>query len=124
MTEISSGLKKLIEDNALALATISADGFPHNIAVACCKVVDDKIVISNSHIYETIVNLSVNNHISLAVWHKDWEDVFVGFEIKGSAENFTEGKWLDFVKKLPENDGYDIKSAIVITVESIKKLLS
>lgn len=121
---ITSGLKELIEKNALALATAGADSQPHNIAVAYCLVRDDKIIISNSHIVESIDNLKNNPKVSLAVWHKDWEDVCVGFEIKGEAENCTTGPWFDLVKNLPENEGYDIKSAIVVTVKEIKKLLS
>jgi hypothetical protein len=35
-----------------------------------------------------------------------------------------EGKWLEYVQKLPDNEGYKITSAIVITVKKIKKLLS
>jgi predicted pyridoxine 5'-phosphate oxidase superfamily flavin-nucleotide-binding protein len=121
---MDDGIKYLIENNALALSSVDSEGRPHNIAVACCKVVNDKIVISNSHIYETIKNLEVNKNVSLAVWHKDWEEVSIGFEIKGIADNFTNGEWFDFVKKLPDNDDYDIKSAIIVTVVSIKKLLS
>lgn len=124
MSIITSGIKKLIEDNALALATISKNGRPHNIAVACCKVFGNKIIISNSHIKETIKNIKNNKQVSLVVWHKDWEKVCIGFELKGRAENINTGKWFDFVCNLPDNEGYDIKSAIVVTVLKIKKLLS
>lgn len=121
---MDEGVKHLIENNALAFSSIDGDGCPHNIAVACCKVVGDQIIISNSHIHETIKNLEFNKNVSLAVWHKDWENVCVGFEIKGVAENFTSGDWLEFAKKLPDNEGYNIKSAIVVTVSIVKKLLS
>lgn len=124
MSIITPGIKKLIEDNALALATVDKAGRPHNIAVACCKVFGDKIVISNSHIKETVRNLKNDSCVSLSVWHKDWKTVCVGFELKGTAENIVSGKWLDFVKSMPDNKGYDIKSAIVVTITKIKKLLS
>jgi predicted pyridoxine 5'-phosphate oxidase superfamily flavin-nucleotide-binding protein len=121
---IHSGTKKLIEKNAMGLSTVSKDGSPHTIAVACCKVSGNKIVISNSHINESIKNIERNNHVSLVVWNKDWEKVCVGFEIKGKAKNFARGKWLNYVTKLPDNKGCTIKSAIVVNVGKIKKLLS
>jgi len=124
MLIITPGIKKLIEDNALSLASIDKNGNPHNIAVAYCKVVDDNIIISNAHIKETVKNIAINGKVSLSVWHSDWEKVCIGFELKGLAKNFISGKWFDFVKNLPDNEGYDIKSAIVVKIKSVKKLLS
>lgn len=121
---ISDALKKFIEANALGLATVSKNGKPHNIAVACLKVVDGKIIISNSHIKESIKNLEANNHVSLVIWNPEWEKSCIGFELSGTAKNFSSGKWLEYVKSLPDNEGYDIKSAIVVSVKKIKKLLS
>lgn len=121
---ISSGLKQLIESNAIGLATVDKNGKPHNIAVACVKVVEDKIVISNSHIHESIKNLKYNDSVSLVVWNKEWEKACVGYELKGKAKNHTEGKWFEYVSNLPDNEGYKIISAIVVTITKIKKLLS
>lgn len=121
---ISPALKKFIEANALGFATISKAGKPHNIAVACVKVVEDKIIISNAHIKESVKNLEYNGNVSLVIWNPEWEKSCVGFELSGTAKNFTDGRWLEYVKKLPDNDGYDIKSAIVVSVKKIKRLLS
>ena len=121
---INLGLKKFIESNVLGLATISKVGKPHNIAVACVKVVDDQIIISNAHIKESIKNLEYNNNASLVVWNPEWEKSCVGFEIVGRAKNYTSGKWLKCVQSLPDNKGYNITSAIVIKVKKIKRLLS
>jgi pyridoxine/pyridoxamine 5'-phosphate oxidase len=118
------GIKKLIEKNAMGLSTVDKDGNPHTIAVACCKVSGNKIIISNSHISESIKNIAKNDHVSLVVWNKEWENVCVGFEIKGKAKNFARGKWLNYVTKLTDNEGCIIKSAIVVDVIKIKKLLS
>lgn len=89
---ISTGLKKFIESNAMGLATVGKNRKPHNIAVACVKVVDGKLVISNSHIKESIKNIGHNNNVSLVVWNKEWEKACVGFEIVGKAKNYTSGK--------------------------------
>lgn len=119
---ISPGLKKLIESNALGLATVGENGKPHNIAVACVKVVEDKIVISNAHIKESIKNIKNNENVSLVVWNKEWEKACVGFEIIGKAKNYTSGKWFEYVCDLPDNKGYEITSAIVAKVVKIKRL--
>jgi len=121
---ITLGLKKFIESNAMGLATIGKNGKPHNIAVACVKVVDGKLIISNSHIKESIKNIKSNPNVAMVVWNKEWEKASVGFELVGKAKNYTEGKWLKFVCDLPDNKGYKIKSAIVVTVTKIKRLLS
>jgi len=121
---ISQSLKKFIESNALGFATVSKSGKPHNIAIVYVKVIGDQIIISNAHIKESIKNLENNNNISLVIWNLEWEKSCVGFELIGKAKNYTNGKWLNYVKELPDNKGCDIKSAIVVNVKKIKKLLS
>jgi len=121
---ISSGLQKFIESNALGFATVGKNGQPHNIAVACVKVAEDKIIISNTHIKESIKNLEYNGNVSLVIWNKEWEKACVGFELAGKAKNYTAGRWFDYVKGLPDNEGYKIISAIVVKITKIKKLLS
>jgi len=121
---ITSGLKKLIESNAMGLATVGKNGKPHNIAVAYVKVVEDRIVISNSHIKESIKNIEQNENVALVVWNKEWEKACVGYEFIGKAKNHTSGKWFDFVCNMPDNEGYKINSAIVVTVTKIKELKS
>ncbi|MGW8185093.1 MAG: pyridoxamine 5'-phosphate oxidase family protein [Candidatus Moraniibacteriota bacterium] len=121
---ITLGIKKLIESNALGLATVGKNGKPHNIAVAYVKVEGDNVIISNAHIFESIKNIEKNNNVSLVVWNKEWETACVGFEIVGKAKNYTSGKWFEYVCALPDNEGYKIISAIVVKVAKIKKLLS
>ncbi len=121
---ISQSLKKFIESNALGLATVSKSGKPHNIAIAYVKVIGDQIIISNAHIKESIKNLENNNNVSLVIWNSEWEKSCVGFELTGKAKNYTAGKWLKYVKALPDNEGYNIKSAIVVSVKKIKRLIS
>lgn len=120
--KIDENLKKLIEGNAMALATTDKNGNPHAIAVGFAKVIDDKIIITDNYMSETPINLKRNNNIALAVWSRNWETDCKGFELKGAAEYFTSGKWKEFVKKLPENKDYPAKAAIVVTVTKIKKL--
>ena len=121
--KIDQELKTMIEKEALAISTVDSDGKPHTIAVAFAKVVDeDKIVITDNYMVNTIKNIKQNNNIAIAVWNRNWEEDLRGFEIKGTTEYFTEGKWKDFVKALPENKGYPAKGIIVVTINKIKKL--
>lgn len=121
---ISQSLKKFIESNALGFATVNKFGKPHNIAIAYVKVMGDQIIISNAYIKESIKNLENNNNVSLVIWNLEWEKSCIGFELIGKAKNYTDGKWLKYVKELPDNEGYDIKSAIVVNIKKIKRLLS
>ena len=123
MVDINSGIKKLIEKNALALATIDENGNPHCISVGYPKVVSkNQIVLSVIYIVETIKNIERNNNVALVVWNKNWEEVCEGYELKGKAEYFTSGKWKEFVDNLPENKNESAKGTILITVDKIKKL--
>lgn len=119
-----SDIQKFIESNALGLATMDEQGQPHNIAVAYVKVKDERVVISNAHINQTIQNLAGNAKVALVVWNKEWETACVGFELIGTASNYTSGPWLDYVKGLPDNEGYEIASAIVVEVSEIRQLIS
>ena len=123
MVEISEELKELIEGNALALATVNENGKPHCIAVAFVKVVSsDKLLITDNYMVETVRNLKRNPNVSIAVWNKNWEENCVGYELRGSAEYFTSGKYYEMVKSMPENRGEPCKGVIVVTINKIEKL--
>ncbi|MCX6766415.1 MAG: pyridoxamine 5'-phosphate oxidase family protein [Candidatus Moranbacteria bacterium] len=124
MPKITLGIKKLLEINAVGFSTVDKNNNPHSIAVASVKVFQNNIIISNINIKESIKNIEKNNNIAIVIWNKEWETARVGFELKGKAKNYTSGKWFDFVKKMPENEGYKVKSAIVVKIEKIKKLIS
>jgi predicted pyridoxine 5'-phosphate oxidase superfamily flavin-nucleotide-binding protein len=121
---ITPGIKKLVEKNVLGFSTVNKNGRSHSIAVACVKVFGNEIVITNTHIKESIRNIKNNKYVSLVVWNKEWEKACIGFGLKGTAKNYESGKWLEFVKNMSENKGYNVKSAIVVNVTKIKKLLS
>lgn len=115
-------LKEVIESNVLSVATVSEDNKPHCIAVVYAKVVDDKIIITDNYMAETVKNITQRPSISIAVYTRTWEKKCWGYEIRGTAKYFSEGKWRDFVKTIDGNKNEPAKGAIVITVEKIKKL--
>lgn len=124
MVKITPGIKKLLEKNAIGFSTADKNNNPHLIAVAYVKVSGNEVIITNTHIKESIRNIKNNSSVALVVWNKEWEIACVGFELRGTARNYTSGKWFEFVKDMPENKGYKIKSAIVVKVKKIKRLVS
>lgn len=125
MVKINEELKTLIEENALGFATADENGNPHCIAVGCVKVVsENQILITDDYIVETTKNIQKNPSVALAVWNKEWREDCVGYELKGTAEYFTEGKWYEIMKQNPETEGEPRKGAIVVTIEKIKELVS
>jgi predicted pyridoxine 5'-phosphate oxidase superfamily flavin-nucleotide-binding protein len=120
---INEGMKNMIENNAVGFATVDSSGKPHNIAVGFVKVVsDNELIISDNYLEETIENLKENNNVSLVVWRRDWEENCIGYELKGIAQYFTEGEWIDFIKKIPINEGEPCKGAIKIKLNNVKVL--
>lgn len=121
MIEITAELKKLIEENALAFATIGEDGKPHCVAVGFVKVVSkNQLLITANYLEETINNIKRNKNVALAVWNRNWEENCIGYELKGIAEYFDSGKWHEMVKEI--HKGFPAKGAILVTVTKIKKL--
>jgi len=120
---INEGMKKMIEENAMGLATTDKKGNPHNIAVAYVQVINkDQLLVSDNYLKETIENIKANSNVSLVVWAKNWKEACMGYELKGTAEYFTEGKWIEEIKKIPINEGEPSKGAILVTVNKIKTL--
>jgi hypothetical protein len=121
--EINEDLKKLIEENALAFATVDENGNPHCIAVGFVKVVSkNQLLITDNYMVETRKNIQQNPNIALVVWNKEWKEKCVGYKLKGIAEYFTEGNWYDLIKKIPENKKEHCKGAILVTINKIKKI--
>jgi len=116
---ISKEAKKLIENNPVAIATCSI-GNPDVAVVADVKIVDDKILIGDNYLTKTKDNINKNSKVSIIVWNEDWRNNCFGYKINGKAEYLTVGKYYEMVKKIHE--GFPAKGAIVVTVESIKRI--
>lgn len=119
MVKITRAAKKVIEDNPVALSTLTSGGKPNVIAVACVKVVsDNKVVITDNFMKRTRMDLKKNKNVCLAVWDKDWN----GYKLIGTAEYHCDGIWKALVENMPENKGLPAKGAIVVTVSTLLKL--
>lgn len=114
-------MKQIIENNALALATVDENKNPHSIAVGDVKVVEgSKLLVEDNFMEETVQNLKRNSNVSLTVWNRNWEEDCKGYELKGTADYFTEGKWKERVEDI--HKGFPAKGAILIEVGEIKDL--
>lgn len=81
---INTRQKKLLETEAVAVATVNKDGSPNVIAIGFAKVVSSKeIVITDNYMKITIDNIKREPRVCLAVWTKDWEE---GYKFVGEAE--------------------------------------
>ena len=118
---INPQIKKVIEENVIAFATIDSNGNPNVVALACCKVVGNNLVLlSDNYMNKTRSNLLQNKICAFAVWTKDEKK---GYQLKGFAEYLTSGNWKDKVDKDPDNDGLAHKAAVLFTVEEIWDLV-
>lgn len=120
---INQEIKNLIENNALALATVDVEGNPHCVAAGFVQVVgENKLLITDNYFVETTKNFINKPEVALAVWSRDWEDDCQGYELKGRVEYFKEGEWFEKIKAMSFNEGEPCKGAIVVSVNKIKKL--
>jgi predicted pyridoxine 5'-phosphate oxidase superfamily flavin-nucleotide-binding protein len=109
-------IKDKLENSTIAVSTINKDK-PHTIFILFPKVLDGKIIITDNYMKTTVENIKNNPNICLAFFVEE-----KGWRINGKAKYESSGKYLDFVKNLPENKGLPAKGAIVVEVEEIKEL--
>ena len=112
-----NAIKNKLEKSVIAVASCDKNSAPHNIAVMYAKVIDNKIIITNNFMKNTIENIKFNSKVSLVFWQGE-----EGWRIDGEAEYFDSGKWLEFVKKMKENEGLPARGAIIINPNKISKL--
>jgi uncharacterized pyridoxamine 5'-phosphate oxidase family protein len=112
---MNNDIKKTIENNILALATVS-NKKPYVIAVSCCKILDeDKLLITDNFMNSTIKNIFKNNNVALVTWDKKEREL----QILGKAKYYNKGKWLKCVKEAKENKGMPAKGAILVKINKI-----
>jgi len=112
-------IKKLLEKNPIAFATVDQFGKPNVIGVAYVKVISaKKILITDNYMNQTIKNLKNNANVCLVAWDKKWQ----GVKLIGQALYFTQGEWIEYIKKIKENKNLPTKGAIVVNISKIIKL--
>lgn len=112
----SKKIKKLIEKNPVALATVTIGNKPNIIGVAFVKVVSkNEILITDNYMNRTIEDISKNKNICLIAWNAKME----GYKLIGQAKYFKSGKWKKYVEKIKENKDLPAKGAILIKISKI-----
>lgn len=110
-------LKKIIENNDLALATVDLSNKPNVVYVCCAKVVSkNQILITDNYMNKTKENILINKNISIAVSDIKLEK---SYQLKGIVNYYSSGKWLKAVKDLKVNKDYPAKGAVLVTVKEI-----
>jgi len=91
----------------ITLATSSKESMPNANIVISLGFVEDKLLVANCQMNQTIKNLKENKNICVVGGY---------FRIKGAVEIFTSGKYFDLCKSTPE---YKVNNAILITIKEI-----
>ncbi|MBW2995334.1 pyridoxamine 5'-phosphate oxidase family protein [Candidatus Woesearchaeota archaeon] len=96
------------EGKALVLSTCSKDAEPNANVVISLGFVDNKLLIADCQMKNTIKNLQENPKVCVVAGY---------FRLKGSVEIFSSGKYFDIC--VEKSKGYTVKNAIVVSVEEI-----
>lgn len=118
MTTISPDAKVIIEDNPVAIATITPEGDPNAIGAACVRVIsDNQLLVTDVYMHQTLKDITNNPKVAVVAWDKDMN----GYKLLGEATYYSSGEYVEKVKLMPENKDLKPKGAIVINVSRIIK---
>lgn len=96
------------EGKKIILATASKKGFPNANVVISLGFIDDKLLVANCQMTNTIKNLMENKKICVVGGY---------YRIRGKVQIFSSGKY--FNRCVEKNKGYSVKNAILIFVDEI-----
>jgi len=82
----------ILNADGKALATVM-NGEAHVVPVSTIRIENDKVLLVNYFMGQTLLNIKDNPKVALSCW-KGLE----GFQIKGEVEYITEGNTFDLVK--------------------------
>jgi len=92
----------------IVLVTSSRTNIPHANIVISLGFVDEKLLIADCQMVNTIKNLKENQSVCVVGGY---------FRIKGKSEIYSSGKYFDLCVK--NNPNYKVNNAILITVEKV-----
>ena len=95
------------EGNELVLATCSKDEPNANVVISL-GFIDDKLLIADSQMNQTLKNLKGNGMVCI---------VFKYIRLKGKVEIFSSGRYLDICNE--KDKEFPTKNAILVTVEEV-----
>lgn len=92
----------------IILATSSPDGVPNANIVISLGLIDNKLLVADCQMNNTIKNLLENKRICVVGGY---------FRVRGKVNIFSSGKYFDICVK--ESKGYSVKNAILIEIDEI-----
>ena len=92
----------------IVLATSSRDNIPNANIVISLGFVDDKLLVADCQMENTIRNLKENQNVCVVGGY---------FRVKGKAEIYSSGKYFDLCVK--DNSDFKVNNAILITIDEI-----
>jgi len=117
MIEITENIKTLVESSNVFFATSNQNNIPNCNIIACLKVVNgNQILFTDNYLNKTRTNLETNKNISLSFCSADGNEAY---QLKGTAEIFTEGEYKKMVDEMECNHGLAHKAAILVTIYEI-----
>jgi len=120
MVKITPDIKNIFEKAIIAFTTVSKTYMPNTVAIACAQVIsDNQILFTDNFLNKTRQNLLKNNNVSLAFWNIEQSLDGLGYQFKGTAQVFTDGKYKEMVDSMDCNQGLAHKAAVLVTVIEI-----
>jgi len=117
MIKITENIRSLIENSNVTLATCNQNNVPNCCVIACAKVINDKqILFTDNYFNKTRSNLEDNKNVSLAICSADGNQAY---QLKGTAQIFTEGEYKEMVDNMECNQGLAHKAAVLVSVTEI-----
>lgn len=102
-------------DKLYVITTSSKDGLPNSVYFKCVKLLDnERLLLCDNKMVKSLNNLLENPNISILFE----DDVKRAYQIKGVAEYYTEGPYLDKVRAWVDSR-LSRKGAIVVNVTEI-----
>jgi len=101
----------------MALSTVDQNGIPNVSAIASKKIIsNDTIITIDTFHNKTLQNIKGNGNVAIAMWKDS-----VGYQIKGTAEVYTDGelfdKWKTWILKIKPHK--IVKGVIKIKITDI-----
>ncbi|MBU1117687.1 pyridoxamine 5'-phosphate oxidase family protein [Patescibacteria group bacterium] len=117
MIKITEIIRSLIENSNVTLATCNQNNVPNCCVIACVKVINDKqLLFTDNYFNKTRSNLENNKNVSLATCSADGNQAY---QLKGTAQIFTEGEYKEMVDNMECNQGLAHKAAVLVSVTEI-----
>lgn len=107
----------LAKEKVIYFTTSSRDNAPNVVAVESCGIHEDKILIADCHLSKSAKNLKENNKVAILV-----TDNNEYYQIKGTAEYLTSGKYFEEVTKICDGTKYVAKAAVLISCQEVYDL--